>query len=113
MPPLLPPLLPPQPGGSLAAAGMAGYSAVEGAHRISASPSDTSGEAKAPKCELRLWSDGPHIWYRYEPTQVDINKETKEPTMPDDFRPVFGTYKEPIEGFIEGCIAKPTTCEAR
>lgn len=47
-------------------------------------------EATAPKCKL-LRGEQPHMWYRYEPTQVGTNKETKQPIMSDEFRPVFGT----------------------
>ena len=56
-------------------------------------------EAKAPKCSL-LWSDAPHMWFRYEPTQVGTSKETREPIMSDEFRPVFGTREEFITEFI-------------
>jgi len=55
-------------------------------------------EVKAPKCAL-LWCDEPHMWFRYEPTQVGTNKETKEPIMSAEFRPVFGTRLEFITDY--------------
>lgn len=54
---------------------------------------------KAPRCSL-LWNNSPHVWYRYEPTQVGTNKDTMEPIMSEEFRPVFGTRKEFIKEFI-------------
>ena len=53
---------------------------------------------KVPKCSL--WDDSPHIWYRYEPTQVGTNKETMELIVSEEFRPLFGTRKEFISEFI-------------
>jgi hypothetical protein len=53
----------------------------------------------APKCKL-LRSEQPHMWFRYEPTQVGTNKETKQPMMSDEFRLVFGTRNEFIDEFV-------------
>ena len=58
-------------------------------------------EARAPKFKL-LWSEQPHRGFRYEPTQFGNDKETKQPIISDEFRPVFGTLSK----FIEGSIAK-------
>ena len=48
--------------------------------------------ANAPECSL-LWNDEPHMWYRYEPTQVGTSKGTQEPILSEEFRPVFGARK--------------------
>ena len=56
-------------------------------------------EARAPKCKL-LCSEQPLMWFRYGPTQVWMNKETKQPIMLGKFRPVFGAHSEFFDEFI-------------
>ena len=47
-----------------------------------------------------LKEDQPMMWYRFELTQIGVNKDTKEPIMSMEFRPVFGTRREFLEEFI-------------
>jgi len=53
---------------------------------------------KAPDCAL-LKEDTTTMWHRFELTQIGVNRDTKEPVLSKEFRPVFGPRTQFVEEF--------------